>query len=384
MNKLHRYIFFSLLTVVSGTVAVFIFILLTGNIFRHALGLIAAGQLSFATLVQFIVVLIPYVLSYALPLGILSGVLIVLGRLSSQQEITAMKSAGVGIKTFSCSVLFIAAVSSFLILFINNYYAPLAKQNYRTILTGAIADNPVEFIQPKVFITDFKGYIIYVDEKTGTQLENFWIWVLDDEKRVNTSLRAHKGTLVYDEKNTAIILTLYDATGEKRNDKRPEDFSGDIPMIYANELPISLPLEKLLGENTPKLKLSTMTLGQILEYKEMQEQMLGSAQTEKQQERIKKEIYESDMRIHFNMASAFSTFSLVLLGIPLGIQVGRKESYANIAIALVLALAFFVLQTSIDAVFNKTITSAGPFLLWVPNFLFQGLGFYLIIRASRK
>ena len=40
---------------------------------------------------------------------------------------------------------------------------------------------------------------------------------------------------------------------------------------------------------------------------------------------------------------SFSVLSLVLLGIPLGLKVSRKESYANFAIALVLALAFYML-----------------------------------------
>ena len=40
---------------------------------------------------------------------------------------------------------------------------------------------------------------------------------------------------------------------------------------------------------------------------------------------------------------AFSVFSLAIFGIPLAIQVGRKETYANLAIALIIAMTYYFL-----------------------------------------
>ncbi|MDV7402200.1 LptF/LptG family permease, partial [Arthrospira platensis SPKY1] len=46
------------------------------------------------------------------------------------------------------------------------------------------------------------------------------------------------------------------------------------------------------------------------------------------------------MQIQNHFAMAFSVFSLAILGIPLAIQIGRKETYANITLALILAITY--------------------------------------------
>ena len=49
------------------------------------------------------------------------------------------------------------------------------------------------------------------------------------------------------------------------------------------------------------------------------------------------------MHIQKNFALAFSVFSLAVFGVPLAIQVGRKETYANLGIALVIAMTYYFL-----------------------------------------
>ena len=60
-------------------------------------------------------------------------------------------------------------------------------------------------------------------------------------------------------------------------------------------------------------------------------------------EPISKERLELQVHIQKNFALAFSVFSLAIFGVPLAIQAGRKETYANFGIALIIAMSYYVL-----------------------------------------
>ena len=97
MNLLQRHIFKSVLFTCMVAAGVFAFVLIVGNALKDLLGYLLAGQLSLEAFLKLSVLLVPYVGVHALPIGMLTGVLLVLGRMSAQQEITAMRAAGLGL-----------------------------------------------------------------------------------------------------------------------------------------------------------------------------------------------------------------------------------------------------------------------------------------------
>ena len=88
------------------------------------------------------------------------------------------------------------------------------------------------------------------------------------------------------------------------------------------------------------------------------------------------------MHIQKNFALAFSVFSLAVFGVPLAIQVGRKETYANLGIALVIAMSYYFLIIMVS--WLEDLPALRPdLLIWLPNIIFQSIGFWMIRRASR-
>jgi lipopolysaccharide export system permease protein len=88
------------------------------------------------------------------------------------------------------------------------------------------------------------------------------------------------------------------------------------------------------------------------------------------------------VHIQKNFALAFSVFSLAVFGVPLAIQVGRKETYANLVIALVIAMTYYFLIIMVS--WLEDVPFLRPdLLIWLPNLIFQGVGFWMIHRASR-
>ena len=97
MNLLDRHIFKSVLLTCAGAVGLFAFVLMLGNLVRDLLPYLLSGQLPVATFLSLVWMLVPAVAIYALPMGMLTGVLLTLGRLSADSEITAMRAAGLSL-----------------------------------------------------------------------------------------------------------------------------------------------------------------------------------------------------------------------------------------------------------------------------------------------
>ena len=78
MNLIHRHIFANVVLTCGAAVGMFAFVLMIGNALKDLLGLMLSGQLAFDTFVRLIGLLVPFVVSYALPMGMLTGILLVL------------------------------------------------------------------------------------------------------------------------------------------------------------------------------------------------------------------------------------------------------------------------------------------------------------------
>ena len=210
-------------------------------------------------------------------------------------------------------------------------------------------------------------------------MKDFWLWELAEQERAKLFLRSAEGILGYDEVNKDLILTLKDGTAEQRDSENPEAFSDNMPdSLFFEELPIALPLGQLFGdgEQTRKLRNKEMTFAQLMDLRqgELDKAAAGESMSES---RLSLQVH-----IQKNFALAFSVFSLAVFGVPLAIQVGRKETYANLGIALVIAMTYYFLIIIVS--WLEDVPSLRPdLLIWLPNLIFQGVGFWMIYRASR-
>ncbi|WP_082782683.1 LptF/LptG family permease [Cephaloticoccus capnophilus] len=376
MNLLDRYLFRHVLGACLAAVGLFGFVLLLGNAIRDLLGGVLAGQLPALVFLKLLVLLVPYVAAYALPMGILTGVLLTLGRLSADSEITAMRAAGISVWRLSRAIFALGLLGSGLGLYLNFEAMPRARTRYQHELAETVRANPLRFIIPRTFIRDFPGFVVYVGEKEGAQLRDFWLWELDAQQRVHRIVHAENGQFDFDEEGNALLLSLHHVQVESRDRANPEDFSKP-PLVgtFERTEQVRLPLDSIFARRSVRQKLKWLSYSEL---RRRAAEISQNATPEGLRQKM-----ELRLVIQEKQQNALAILSFALIGIPLGIRISRRETSANLGIAVALSLGYYFLTVAINWL-DRSPELRPDLLLWLPNLLCLGLAALLFRRIGQN
>ncbi len=79
---------------------------------------------------------------------------------------------------------------------------------------------------------------------------------------------------------------------------------------------------------------------------------------------------------------SLSVLAFALIGVPLGIRVSRRETSANLGLAVGLALGYYVLTVMVGWL-DRHPEYHPDVLLWLPNVIFLSLGVWLFRRIEK-
>jgi lipopolysaccharide export system permease protein len=369
-------------TVVAGGAATgaFVFVMVAGNILTQVSSAIATGRVSGWEGLELVGLLFPGVLPYALPLGLLTGVLIAFGRMSSQQELTAMKASGRSLGRIARPALLFAGALAVLSAWLNLEVAPYCNTEYRRLLVGSAKDNPASVIVPGKLNRQFPGMVIRAAERDGEVLRDFWLWSVDERGRLTQTIHAREARLApaINNKGEGILrVTLTDARLEKRQ-AGDENFDRPSSFTTAGTTQLEFPASGIFkdGGNFQR-KLRWLTTSELLDAMDKGWQVPEKA-TLKEKERGQ---MLATTQLMSHLAGAFSVFSLAFLAVPLAVRVGRSETFVNAAVALGVALSYYLLTSM--AAYVKDPDLRPDLLIWLPNVAVVCIAWLLLRRASR-
>ncbi len=211
LKTLHKYLTGQVLASLLLTTAVFTFVLLLGNFLHDILPLLISGQARLGLVMKAFGLLIPFVWVFALPMGLLTATLLVFGRFSAEQELTAARASGVSLLSLITPVLLFSLFCCVLSAWFNMDLGPRSRVDYKQLRTELL--NGMENVQlPEGQpIYDFPGYIFYMEKNRGGNLENVLIIKPGNETNATYTVRAPRGRLETDLPNKQIVLHLFDA-----------------------------------------------------------------------------------------------------------------------------------------------------------------------------
>ncbi|MBK9989578.1 MAG: LptF/LptG family permease [Verrucomicrobia bacterium] len=377
MRLLDRYILKQVIVTCAGCVGFFVFLIATVNALKDLLGYLLAGQLAPESAIKLFLLLIPYVVMYALPMGMLLGVLLVLGRMSADSEIVAMRTTGQSLKRITAPIFGLAILGVVVGVGINFYYMPIARTVYHQEFGQMLRTNALRIIVPKTFVREFPGMVVYVSEKRGNYVKDIWLWRLDKQLRVTGFSHAETGRLELDEEKNELVFKPFQLSTERFDEKNPEDFSKPPVRLEAESASFRFSLSRMFGPKSFNRKLDWFTPSELEAAKQQDAKTMPPGLARDQR------LMRYDMIIQNKASMALAVLILVLIAVPLGIKVSRRETSANFGVALLLALIYYFSTTVVVGWFDKSPELRPDLLVWVPNLIFIGVGLWLNFRVER-
>lgn len=367
------------------TVLVFTFVLVLGNVMKEVLGLMVNGQASLGVVLKSVALLVPYAVAYALPMGMLTAVLLVFGRFSADLELTAARAGGVSLVSLAAPVLALSLLLCGLSAWANLELAPNARAAFKKLLISFTAEFSVAQIPEGRHIKDIPGYIVYIGKNRNGNLQDVLVYDLgrgtDQQPK---SWFAPRGVIRKETQGTnrMAVLNLFDVRGLM--------FNGDQPSPQTSkEIRLEYDLTKL-EKGWEKTSIRNLSFTELqAERRAIPERVRGLAQSVGEAERapfietqIEKQTTMVQVQMHRQWAFSFACFGFALIGIPLGIRVQRRETNIGFAIAIVLVMLYYSLIL-LGLSLEGHPEWQPHLLLWLPNLLFQAVGAVLLWRANR-
>lgn len=368
MRTLNRYVTTSFLITFGMAILILTFAMAGANLLK-VLDYVSRG-IPVEAFLKYMLYIMPRVLTFTVPWAVMVSVVLIFGRMSADNEITAMRACGVSILQILSPILMITFLLTGLCLYLQVEIGPPLLGKSRSMMKYEAAQQPLSLFEPGNPFSYRQGnsnVVISIDDKIGdNELRGVVFCKTDQHGRVLQEIFADRGDISANEESQELSITLYDCMisdhigSEKKSIERIYSKNFNFRFNYgqeANAERISvrdkfMPLSELLGE--------------IHRFK-----------------RIKKDTTELEVELNKRIAFALSPIAFLLLGLPLAIRTNRRETSIGLFISVTLAGVFFFSIIIFESL--ESFTWIYPqYLLWIPNIIFQTLGAIMTFRISQR
>ena len=368
LKILDRYLLTSLTVATAMGVALLSLVLVLGNVFKEMLDLLINHNVPLQTVLSFVAFVLPFSMTFTIPWGFLTAVLLVFGRLSADNEIVALRATGISFPRIFLPVVGVAIVLVGVCLWINTEIAPQAQYSMLSSLFKIATSNPISMFQPDEVVDQFPDYRVYVGSRDGDLMKNLIVFEINDKGIPSKVVFAKTGTLTTDAANNRLLLKVENAHFETRDAVQPDDVNLIRQGITMEEGTFPMSLERLIAEKKREKPLSSYTL---------QELFAALAKPD-----CKRRLaFQVEVSQRFSMSLAALSFALI--AVPLGITAHRKETSVGFGLSLVIAFGYFFFIIVADT-FRENAHAMPVLLIWLPNLFFTGLGVWLFSRLARR
>lgn len=368
MTTIDRYILKQLLLACGFAVLVLSLVLVLGNIFQRMLDLLVNHNVPIEYILSFIAYVIPFSLTFTIPWGFLTALLLIFGRLSADSELLSFKACGISVTRLCAPVFVVAALFSAICLYINLEVAPRAQDNMRNTLVAIATSNPIAMFSSDQVIEEFPDRKIYVGRRDGNDLYNVHIFEVDSRGNAMEVIHARRGELETRLEDEEVLMRLYDMRFEKRDPEHPTSIRRIRHGITMEEGVWPVSLTELYERNRRGRGLSSLNLAELL-------REMGASEFSTPSEART----EMSKRLSFS----FACIAFALIAVPLGVTAHRRETSTGFGLSILVAFSYFLLIIIADT-FRHNEAMRPELLMWLPNVVFITLGAVLFYRLSRR
>src|SRR4051794_11472163 len=331
-------------------------------IIRRGLPVSVVGKLLLLTL--------PNIVVLTLPMSLLFGTLIAVGRLSSDSELVAMRACGVSLLTLYRPILLLSGLFTILNMSLMIYVLPWGNHALQELRLEITTQSVAQQIEPRVFYEEWEGKVVYVFEvpQGSKRWKGVFLAESIPSSANNQITTADWGEVLVDKAGERIVLRLYNAVRHKVDLNAPDRYE----VSRHKRLDLILDDQFATGQ---RAKLSASKGIREMTLKELREQRDDPASSAEQRNLAQVEIHKK-----FSIPVACLVFGLFAL--PLGINNRRGGKASGFALSIGVLIVYYIMLNNGEeaARFGKM---PAWLAMWLPNLLLATLGDFLLVRRNR-
>ena len=302
----------------------------------------------------------PGVLTFTVPMAVLVGVLLGLGRMSADSEIIALTALGIGRRRILVPVGVLALAGLLITAMMTLWLGPISLRTLHTVEADLIASQISFQVQPRVFDERFPKIVLYVNDVSASGTRWHGVFLAEAGEGSGSRLTLAENAIVIAEpKQGKLELHLQGGTTHEFSREDPDKYSltefgqSDLPIEVTGLMPVKQralsnperPLRQLLEETGPEWR-------------------------------------EARVEMHRRLAFPVACVVFALIAVPLGTQPRRGGRAAGTLLAVLIIAGYYLLFVFGAGLARqaKLTPAAG---IWMADAVIAVLGLVLLPRMEQ-
>ncbi len=438
MRLLSRYIIKELTLPFIFALMTIVFVLFI-NFLLRAIDRFLGKGIDIGTILEYLFLNLAWIVALAVPMAVLIAALMTFGRLSEDNEITAMRTSGISFLRIIRPALLFGLIVCLLLVYFNNYILPHMNHRARILSGDIYRKRPGLNIEPGYFVEDIPNYSMIIRSQNGDMMEDVRIFSKDNVES-QTSIYAKQGQLTTID--DAIILTLYngeiheldrqdygnfrriqfkkhritipadDLLLKRRDKSNRTDREMTVPMMLEKqdtyreridkvEERLAKAFQRTLGDSIypPNLKIAQAILA-VAQDSVKVDTTLSDAERRVKNRRIRNldrqvkneynliESYQKrynkyGVEIHKKFSLPVACILFILLGSPLGVLAKKGGFVVGVSLSFGFFLIYYIMLIGGEEIADRNILE--PWVaMWLPNLILLVVALYLTLHTVRE
>ena len=301
--------------------AVFTFVFFVPQLVR-LMGLVVQHAATTTEILTLLLCSLPPVLIFTVPMSMLVGVLIGLGRLSADSEIVALNASGVSLRRLLVPIGAIALTATLLTFYLTLSLGPRSIRTLNSLEDHLRISQASFAVQPRVFDERFPHIVLYLEDVGASGMR--WRGVFLAESNSSTGSKvtvARNAIVVADAQQGKLTLHFSDVSTHEYDPKNPDHYDLSTSAVESTDLPLTSSDAAASGAQT--LSDRERTVSQLLSAGAAG---LRGARVELQQ----------------RIALPIACFLFALLGVPVGVRPRRGGRAAGFIVTILLICGYYL------------------------------------------
>jgi len=341
-------------------------VLFLGKTMRYIQLLFITGS-GLAEFGKLLLYLIPYLFAFTIPMATLMAILLAFSRLAHDNELTAMKAAGISFYQTIPPVALLAGFAWLVTLALSNFVLPHANSAFKRAILDMARSRGELILKERIFNDQFAGLVFFINSISPDGKHLRQVFISDSRSpETKSSIIAEEGFVIHSPDGNRMTMRL---------------LRGQIFRVAAE----MQSLQTIRFQNYDlNLDLDSLALGdkefrkaeKHLDFNELRQKLAAAKVGSREHNKLSYEF-------HRRLSLPFACIVLGFLAAPLSVQSRTGSRLSGVVLGLLLFLLYYVFISA-----AKALGEGGSYPpavgMWLPNVIFSILAIVLWIKTARE